>query len=139
MASVAQGTRSRHLLPFGPSLTASTLRARDRVDRSSKPAIAECGSSPDCSVVVRGLTAIIDLGVGRDGALHAVELDEDSWLAVELGQATTGTVNACDVWTGECSVVAHLPTPTAVASTRRHTYATVMSLVPGEADVVRIG
>ena len=95
--------------------------------------------SPDCSVVVRGLTSIIDLGFGRDGALHAVEFDEDSWLAVELGQATTGTVNACDVWTGECSVVAHLPMPTAVASTRRHTYATVMSLVPGEADVVRIG
>lgn len=100
---------------------------------------AECGSSPDCSVVVRGLTSIVDLGFGRDGALHAVELDEDSWLAVELDQATTGTVNSCDVWTGECTVLAHLPMPTAVASTRRHTYATVMSLVPGAADVVRIG
>ena len=71
--------------------------------------------------------------------MHAVEFDEDSWLAVVLGQTTTGTVNACDVWTGKCEVVTHLPMPTAVASTRRHTFATVMSLVPGEADVVRIG
>ncbi len=99
---------------------------------------AECGSSPDCSIAVRGLTSIVDLGFGRDGALHAVELDEDSWFAVEFGQATMGTVNSCDVWTGECEVLAHLPMPTAVASTRRHTYATAMSLVPGKAHVVRI-
>jgi len=99
---------------------------------------AECGSSPDCSVVVRGLTSIIDLSFGPDGALHAVEFDEDSFLAVELGQATTGTVNSCDVETGHCSVITHLPLPTAVASTRRHTYATALSLVPGEAHVVKI-
>ena len=100
---------------------------------------AECGSSPDCAIVVRGLTSIVDLSFGPDGALHAVEIDEDTWLAVELGLSTTGTVNACDVGTGHCEVVTHLPLPTAVASTRRHTYATVLSLVPGEADVVRIG
>ncbi len=100
---------------------------------------AECGSSPDCSIVVRGLTSIVDLNFGPDGALHAVELDEDTWLAVELGQSTMGTVNACDVGnraTARSST--HLPLPTAVASTRRHTYATVLSLVPGKADVVGI-
>ena len=99
---------------------------------------AECGTSSDCSIVARGLTSIVDLSFARNGDLHVVELDEDSWLAVELGQSTTGTVNACDVWTGRCKVVAHLPLPTAVASTRRHTYATMLSLVPGEADVVAI-
>ncbi len=88
--------------------------------------------------MVRGLTSIIDLSFGPDGALHAVEFDEDSFLAVELGQATTGTVNSCDVETGHCSVITHLPLPTAVASTRRHTYATALSLVPGEAHVVKI-
>ncbi len=99
---------------------------------------AECGSSPDCSIVVRGLTSIVDLNFGHDGALHAVEIDEDTWLAVELGQSTVGTVNSCEVATGDCEVVTHLRLPTAVASTRRHTYATVRSLVPGRADVVRI-
>jgi hypothetical protein len=99
---------------------------------------AECGSSPDCSIVVRGLTSIVDLTFGHDGALHAVEIDEDTWLAVELGQSTVGTVNSCEVATGDCEVVTHLRLPTAVASTRRHTYATVRSLVPGRADVVRI-
>jgi hypothetical protein len=88
--------------------------------------------------VVRGLTSIVDLTFGHDGALHAVEIDEDTWLAVELGQSTVGTVNSCEVATGDCEVVTHLRLPTAVASTRRHTYATVRSLVPGRADVVRI-
>jgi hypothetical protein len=55
-----------------------------------------------------------------------------------LGQSTVGTVNSCEVATGDCEVVTHLRLPTAVASTRRHTYATVRSLVPGRADVVRI-
>ncbi len=99
---------------------------------------AECGTSSDCSIVARRLTSIVDLSFAHNGDLHVVELDEDSWLAVELGQSTTGTVNACDVGSGRCEVVAHLPLPTAVASTRRHTYATMLSLVPGEADVVAI-
>ena len=55
---------------------------------------------PACSVVADGFTSVIDLGFGRDGALHVVEFDEASWFAVELGQPTGGTVNACDVTYG---------------------------------------
>ena len=100
---------------------------------------AECGTSPACSVVADGFTSVIDLGFGRDGALHVVEFDEASWFAVELGQPTGGTVNACDVTSGDCQVVAGgLFMPTAVASTRQHVFVTSASLVPGEADVVKI-
>ena len=82
---------------------------------------------------------MIDLGFGRDGALHVVEFDEASWFAVELGQPTGGTLNACDVTSGDCDVVAGgLFMPTAVASTHQHVFVTSASLVPGEADVVKI-
>jgi hypothetical protein len=100
---------------------------------------ARCGSSDRCRVVVRGLTSIVDLDFARSGRLHVVEFDEAGWLAVEFGQATTGTVDSCNVWTGNCRVLARLPLPGASASTRRHTFATVLSLVPGEADIVKIG
>jgi len=99
---------------------------------------AECGSSPACSVVARGFTSIVDLSFARNGALHVVEFDEASWLAVVFDQATVGTVNSCDVRSGDCEVVAHLPLPTAVDSTRRHIFATKLALVPGSADVVKI-
>jgi hypothetical protein len=100
---------------------------------------AECGSSPACSVVARGFTSIVDLSFARDGSLHVVEFDEASWLAAEFGLGTGGTVNSCDLDTGECDVLARLPLPTGVASTRRHVFATMLALVPGEADVVKIG
>ena len=99
---------------------------------------AECGSSPDCSVVARGFTSIVDLSFRRDGSLQVVEIDEASWLAVELGQATLGTVSSCDLGSGACDVLAELPIPVGVASTRRHVFSTTLSLVPGEADVVKI-
>jgi hypothetical protein len=99
---------------------------------------AQCGSSPACSVVADGLTSIVDIGFDPSGMLDVVQIDDASWLAVELGQATAGTIDACDVSTGDCDVVVHLPIPTAVASTSKHTFATTQSLVPGEATVVRI-
>ena len=100
---------------------------------------AKCGKSPRCSVVADGFTSVIDLGFGRDGALHVVEFDEASWFAVELGMPTSGTIDSCDVSTGSCDVLAGgLFMPTAVASTRMHTFATVASLVPGEATVIPI-
>lgn len=99
---------------------------------------AACGSSPACSVVARGFTSIVDLSFRRDGSLQVVEFDEASWLAVEIGQATVGTVSSCDLGGGGCNVVEQLPMPTGVASTRRHIFATTLALVPGEADVVKI-
>ncbi len=87
-----------------------------------------------------GFTSIVDLGFGRDGALHVVEIDEASWLAVELDQATSGTIDTCDLSYGvHChKLVGGLPIPTAVASTRKGTFATIWSLVPGKATVTKI-
>jgi len=100
---------------------------------------ADCSVSSACSVVVDGLTSIVDLAFGPDGTLYVVEIDEATWLAVELGLPTPGgTVNACDVATGHCEVVAGgLPLPSAVAVGVDGTvYATILSLVPGEAAVI---
>ena len=108
-----------------------------RIERGTRH--AKCGSSPRCSVVADGFTSIIDLGFGQDGALHVVELDEESWFAVEFGTPTNGTINSCNVSTGDCEVVTTLFMPTAVASTRKGIFATVAALVPGQATVVKIG
>jgi len=100
---------------------------------------ADCGTSPACSVVADGFTSIIDLGFGPDGTLYVVEFDEASWAAVELGLGGLGgTVNACNSSSWTCSVVAgSLPLPSAVAVDRNGTvYATVLSLVPGSAQVI---
>lgn len=100
---------------------------------------AECGSSPACSVVADGFTSIIDLNFRRNGSLLVTELDESSWLAAEFGAGTGGTVSACDVTTGTCEELATgLPLPTAAAATRGHVYATIWSLVPGDATVSQI-
>jgi hypothetical protein len=100
---------------------------------------AHCGSDPRCSVVLNGFTSIVDLSFDRQGMLNVVEFDEASFLAVETDQPTGGTVDSCDVATGVCSVLAgDLLMPTAVATTGGHTYATVMSLIPGQAKVIRI-
>lgn len=99
---------------------------------------ADCSVSPRCSVVVDGMTSIVDINFGPDGTLYVVEIDEASFLAAELGFVTGGTVNACDVTTGHCSVVAGgLPLPSAVVVAADGTvYATILSLVPGEAQVI---
>jgi hypothetical protein len=67
---------------------------------------AVCGSSPDCRVVADGFTSIIDLAFGPDGTLYVVELDEQSWFAMENGVGTGGSVNACNSATWVCTQVA---------------------------------
>ncbi len=79
--------------------------------------------SAACSVVAGGFTSIMDLAFGPDGTLYVVEFDEAGWLGIEgNGFAKTpagGTVNACNVVTGACSVKASgLSLPTAIAVTR---------------------
>lgn len=101
---------------------------------------AECGTSPACSVVADGFTSIIDLNVGRDGTLFVVEFDEATWLAAEFGLGVGGTVSACHVPAGHCEELAtELPLPSAVTAARGHVYAAIWSLVPGMAEVIRIG
>ena len=108
---------------------------------------AQCGSSPACSVVAGGFTSIVDLAFGPNGALYVVEFDEASFLAAELqvfygipGLMQGGTVNACDLSSGTCSVLAGgLPVPIAVAVDKNGAaYAAIASLIPGAAQVIAL-
>ncbi len=74
--------------------------------------------SAACTLVAGGFTSIMDLAFGLDGTLYIVEFDEAGWLGVEINgfmMKDGGTVNACNVATGECSVFAcTLSLPTAI-------------------------
>jgi hypothetical protein len=67
---------------------------------------ARCGSSPACTVVANGFTSIIDLTMGPDNRLYVTELDEESWLGMQLGKGTGGSVNACNTRTWQCTQIA---------------------------------
>lgn len=94
---------------------------------------ARCGSSPACTVVARGFTSIIDLTMGPDNKLYVVELDEQGWLAMQLGKGTGGSVNACDTRTWQCSQIASgLPMlSSAAVDGDGKVYAVTNALVPG--------
>lgn len=105
---------------------------------------AACGSSSDCvKAFDGGFTSIIDLAFGPDGMLYVVELDEQSWFALELsppGGLVGGTINACDVDALTCAEVATgIPMVTAVTfGTDGTLWATKNALIPGAAEVVPI-
>ena len=103
---------------------------------------AQCGTSPECvKVFDGGFTSIIDLAFDADGNLLVVELDEQSWFAVEvLGGGVGGTVNACDVTTMSCTEIASsVPIITAVTVGKRGAiWATRNALVPGQAEVFQL-
>lgn len=98
---------------------------------------AVCGSSPACSVVASGFTSIVDLALGPGNMLYVVEMDEESWLAMQLGKGTGGSVNACNMRTWQCSQVATgLPMLSAVAVDGSSSIYTVTNaLIPGLASV----
>lgn len=63
--------------------------------------------SADCEQVLSGFTSILDVEFGPDGQLYVVEYDENGWWgAIVVGNPAGGTINACDVGTGACNVVA---------------------------------
>lgn len=102
---------------------------------------AECGTSPACTVVADGFTSIVDLSIGPDGTIYVTEIDEASFLAVELGVGTQGgTVNACNPATWVCTPIATgLPIPTATTVGKTGTvYTLINSLVPGAAQVIEL-
>lgn len=107
---------------------------------------AECGISPACSVVASGFTSVVDLTFGPDGTLYVLEMDEASFMAVELaffglpGLAQGGTLNACSPVSGSCSEVAtDLDIPLAVAVDQHGMiFAAVQALIPGMAQVVTL-
>ena len=91
---------------------------------------AKCGISPACTIVGTGFTSIIGINFGPDGTAYVVELDEASWLGLEIGVGVCGTVNACEAeGTWSCTVhAAGLPVPTAVAIDGSSIYVTLYSL-----------
>ncbi len=94
---------------------------------------AVCGSSPACTVVADGFTSIIDLTMGPNGTLYVAELDEQSWLAMQLGKGTGGSVNACNTRTWQCTQVATgLPMLSSVAvDGGGQIYTVTNSVIPG--------
>ncbi|MGZ8595237.1 MAG: ScyD/ScyE family protein [Actinomycetota bacterium] len=101
---------------------------------------AHCGTDPRCSVAFDGFTSIVDLSFGPDGMLYVTEIDEASFLALEVGAGSKGgTVNACQLG-GYCTKVAKdLPMPTAsTVGKGGQLYAAIWGLVPGSAQVVEI-
>jgi len=106
-----------------------------RIELGTRHAV--CGASPACQVVADGFTSIIDLTFGPGDMLYVIELDEESWLAMEFGVGTGGSVNACDTSTWVCAQVATgLPMLTPATIDRNGTvYVVTDALVPGAADV----
>jgi hypothetical protein len=100
---------------------------------------AHCGTDPRCQIVFDDFTSIIDLRWFR-GKLYVEQIDDQSFLAVELGQPTTGSVWACDVWSHECEKVAGgKPIMTAIAFRGNGSmWGTIKALIPGQADVIRL-
>lgn len=103
---------------------------------------AVCGASPDCEKVFDGgFTSIIDLAFDADGTLLVAELDEASWVAIEIFETITGgTVNACDLVTASCTEVATgIPMLTAITVGDEGTvWATENALIPELADVIEV-
>jgi hypothetical protein len=105
---------------------------------------AQCGESPRCSVVLDGRTSIIDLVFGPDGRLYVTQIDDRSWLAVELaafaGVPLTlgGSVHACNLATKACQqVVSGKPVLTAITFRGSSLWGATNSFFPG-LDVTRL-
>jgi hypothetical protein len=105
---------------------------------------AECGTSPDCTVIADGFTSIVDLSFGWNGTLHVVELDEASWFAVENGTPTAGTVTACKrqlgtgTWTCDVEAAGLFMPMAATVDFRGRVHVVTSALVPGAAEVITL-
>jgi hypothetical protein len=107
------------------------------IDRGTRN--AHCDTDPSCQIVFDDFTSIIDLRWFQ-GTLYVEQIDDQSFLAVELEQPTTGSVWACDVTSHECEKVAGgKPIMTAIAFRRNGSmWGTINALIPGQADVIRL-
>ncbi|MUP45983.1 ScyD/ScyE family protein [Gramella sp. BOM4] len=103
---------------------------------------AECGSSADCvKAFDGGFTSIVDMTFGPDGRLYVVELDENSWAAIEIfGQITGSNIKACDTGTLDCETIASgIPIVTAITFDKDgNLWATKNALIPNMAEVIQI-
>lgn len=99
---------------------------------------AKCGQSSLCSVALDGLTSIVDLQFGPDGRLYAAQIDDHSWLAVELAAFEgapihlAGSVRACNLATKACStVVSGKPVLTSITFRNHRLWGATNSFFPG--------
>jgi hypothetical protein len=110
-----------------------------RVDSHAKG--AQCGSSPSCTVVLHGLTSILDV-IFKGSTLFVAQFDDASWAAIEIFEgegALGGSVHACNLSTRSCrEVVDKVPMLTAIAFRGGHLWGNTWSLVPGRADALPI-
>ncbi|MGD8201072.1 ScyD/ScyE family protein [Ornithinimicrobium sp. W1679] len=75
--------------------------------------------SAECTLVLDGMTSVVDLDFSPEGDLMVTELDEAGWLAMLVGAAEGGAVHRCDVAAGTCTVAADgLTMPNALAYDR---------------------
>ncbi|MGH3077512.1 MAG: ScyD/ScyE family protein [Gaiellaceae bacterium] len=101
----------------------------------------QCGESKKCTLVLDGFTSIIDLAFGPDGRLNVAQIDDASWLAMEIGVGVGGSVRSCDLATddvsGECDeLVDGVPILTSITYRGAALWGSILALVPGGADVV---
>jgi hypothetical protein len=62
--------------------------------------------SVDCTLVLDGLTSVVDLDFSPEGDLMVTELDEAGWLAMLFGAGEGGAIHRCDVTAGICTLAA---------------------------------
>ena len=101
----------------------------------------QCGESKKCALVLDGFTSIIDLAFGPDGRLNVAQIDDASWLAMEIGAGVGGSVHACNPATddlaSECDeLVDEVPILTSITYRGSALWGSILALVPGGADVV---
>jgi hypothetical protein len=102
---------------------------------------ARCGQSPKCSVVVEGLTSVIDVAFGPNGQLYVAQIDDATFFALEgLVPPQGGSVRRCAPATGSCAVVvAGVPMLTSITFRTDGTlWGVINALIPGAADVVQL-
>ena len=100
-----------------------------------------CGESKKCTLVLDGFTSIIDLAFGPDGRLNVAQIDDLSWLAMEIGAGVGGSVHACNLATDDVAadcdeLVDGVPILTSITYRGTALWGSILALVPGGADVV---
>jgi hypothetical protein len=108
-----------------------------KIDAGTRHAV--CGSSPACHLVADGgFTSIIDLAFGSKGQLYVVELDTESWLAMEAQKGAGGAVSRCDASASSCTRIASgvLMSSALTVGKDGSVWLVKNALIPGGADVI---
>jgi len=109
-----------------------------KIDAGTRHAV--CGQSSACHLIADSFTSIIDLTFGPKGTLYVVELDTESWLAMQAQKGLGGAVSACNANAQSCSKIASgiLMSTAATVGDDGRVWVVKNALIPGAADVVPI-